>query len=203
MKSFFSKIIHLPFYIHLLVVIAVSIFTVYGTLKYIDFYTNHNQAVIVPDIKKLQIEDAASILEQKILRYEVIDSVYSKEFMPGAIVELTPEVNARVKKNRIIYITVNAKTEETAPMPEVTNVSFRQAYADIKSRGFKFVEVKKVSGEHLNLTIGVEYNDELVNSGDRIPLSARLTLLICDGIAEPQEITIDDEANSGTEKDWF
>jgi beta-lactam-binding protein with PASTA domain len=167
--------------------IAVSILLVYGTLKYIDTYTNHNQAVVVPDIRGLQVVDAEPFLEQNLLRYTIIDSVYSKDVAPGAIVELTPEANAKVKKNRIIYITINANTEKTVFLPEVKDFSFREAYARLKSLGFKDVELKYVSGEFRDLTIGVEYNDKMVDSVTRVPLTATLILVVSDGHIIPLE----------------
>jgi len=206
MKSIIRKIFSIPVYIHLIAIMAVSCIAVYGTLKYIDSYTNHNQAVLIPDIRGLQIEDAALLLEQMLLRYDVIDSIYAKDFMPGAIVELSPEANARVKKNRIIYITVNAKTEKTATIPEVTDLSYRQAYADIKSRGFRYVEKKLVAGKYYDLTIGVEYEGRLVSSGVRVPLTANLFLVVSDGTTGSQENKVIDEEtteNVGNDANWF
>jgi len=206
MKSLISKFFHLPVFIHLFVVMVFSCGAVYATLKYIDSYTNHNQAVLIPDIRGLQIEDAAPFLERSLLRYEVIDSIFTREAVPGAIVELSPEANARVKKNRIIYITVNAKTEKTAPIPEVADLSYRQAYADIKSRGFKYVEKKLVEGEFYDLTVGVEYEGKIVNSGTRVPLTANLFLIVYDGTVGSQEKKIiDDESteSAGNDEDWF
>jgi beta-lactam-binding protein with PASTA domain len=183
----FSKIFQLPVYIHLLAVITVSFLVGYGVLKYIDVYTNHNQAVSVPDVRGLLIEDAAPFLEQNWLRYTIIDSIYSKDSSPGAIVELSPEANASVKKKRIIYITVNAKTEETAPIPDVTDLSARQALLDVNARGFKNVEWKYVTGEFRNLTVGVEYGGKMINAGMRVPLTANLVLVLQDGNITPLE----------------
>ena len=180
-NSLFDKIFTLPVYVHLLAISVVACITVYIVLKSIDSYTNHNQAVFVPDIRGLQIEDAVPFLEQKLLQYKIIDSIYSSDVMPGAIVEMIPEANSKVKKNRTIYITVNAKTEETAPIPEIEDISYRQAYALLKARGFIDVELKYVTGEFLDLAIGVEYGGNMVNSGTRIPLTAKLILVISDG----------------------
>ena len=206
MKSIFKKIFTLPVYIHLLAVIVLSFFVVYTVLKFIDSYTNHNQAVLVPDIRNLQIEDAAPVLEQKLLRYTIVDSIYTKEKAPGAIIDLTPEVNSKVKKNRIIYITINAQSEESKTIPDLTFISYRQAYAYLKSLGFKDVEEKYVSGEYRDLTVGVEYKGALVASGTRVPLSAKLILVISDGNIEPEnsENTIEEnkEQVEGVEN-WF
>ena len=201
-----KRIFQLPVYIHLSAVIAVSFLAGYGTLKYINRYTNHNQAVYVPDVRKRQIEDAEPFLAQNMLRYSIVDSIYSKEFMPGAIVELMPEANSKVKKNRIIYITVNAKTEETAPVPEVTDLSLRQAYSDVKAVGFKYVDMKYIAGEYFNLTVGIEYEGKLVSSGTRVPLSANLILVLQDGnITPPEGDEADDKKKEPVKIDesWF
>ncbi|MDR1722626.1 MAG: PASTA domain-containing protein [Tannerella sp.] len=180
-NSAIDKILKLPVYVHILVVGALCFILIGIVLKGIDSYTNHNQAVLVPDVKGLQLEDAAPFFEKNFLHYTVIDSIYSKDVMPGAIVELSPEVNSKVKKNRIVYVTINAKTEEMAAIPEVTDVSFRQAYALLKSTGFFDVELKYVSGEFRDLAIGVEYGGKIVNTGTRVPMTAKLVLVLGDG----------------------
>ena len=195
MSTLINRIFQLPVFIHLLAVIVVSFLVGYGILKYVDRYTNHNQAVYVPDVRGLQIEDATPFLEQNSLRYTIVDSIYTKEKTPGAIVELMPEANSKVKKNRILSITINAKTEETAPIPEVADLSLRQAYSDVKALGFKYVDMKYVSGEYYNLTVGIEYEGMLVGSGTRMPLSAKLILVLQDG-----NITPLDTEGAGEEK---
>lgn len=206
MKSIFNKIFQLPVYIHLLAMIAALCIIIYAVLKGIDVYTNHNQAVHVPDVRGLQVEDAVPFLEQNMLRHVIIDSIYSKEVTPGAIVELLPEANSKVKKNRIVYITVNAKTEETAIIPEIADISFRQAYALLRARGFMDVEWKYVSGEYRDLTVGVEYGGQMINSGTRVPLTAKLILVISDGHVIPNEddsIAADKPEIIGGDESWF
>ena len=187
MSSPIDKFFKLPIYIHLLIMAVAACLIVYFTLKSIDAYTNHDQAVYVPDIKGLQIEDAEPFLTNNQLYYAIIDSIYSKEWAPGAIVDLSPEANSKVKKNRIISITINAKTEETAPVPEIDDLSYRQAYALLKAHGFANVEMKYVSGEFRDLAVGVEYGGQLVSSGTRVPLDATLILVISDGDILPME----------------
>jgi hypothetical protein len=181
MNSLADRFFKLPVYVHILSVTAFFCVIVILFLHRLDAYTNHNQAVIIPDVKGLQVEDAVPLFEKNMLRYVIIDSIFSKEVKPGAIVELMPEVNSKVKKNRIVYITINAKTEEMAPLPDVKDISYRQAYAIIKSRGFINVEIKYVSSEFRDLAIGVEYGGKFVQPEARIPLNAKLTLVLGDG----------------------
>ena len=203
MKSLFRKIIHLPVYIHTLAIVGLFLVAVYLTLKFFDFHTNHNQAVFVPDVRGIQIEDAIPFLEQNMLRYTIIDSIYTKDYMPGAIVELIPEAKSKVKKNRFIYITINAKTEEMATIPDLQDISFRQAYASLKLLRFKEVDYKYVPGQYNNLTLGVEWDGNLVESGTRVPLSATITLILSDGNIEALKTdSIDERQNTGDEI-WF
>ena len=160
---------------------VIGCIVVYVVLKGIDSFTNHNQAVKVPDVRGLQIEDAIPFLGENMLRHSIADSVYSKDFAPGAIVELLPEANSKVKKNRIIYITINAKSEETVPLPDVMELSYRTAYALLKARGFTDFDWKYVSSDFRDLTLGVEYRGKMIESGTHVPLTAKLILVIGDG----------------------
>lgn len=74
MSNFFVKLIKNPFVINLLLVIVVSCGVVYGVLAWLDSYTRHNQAVVVPDVKGMKLEDAAEFFGNNKLRYNVIDS---------------------------------------------------------------------------------------------------------------------------------
>ena len=88
MNNFFVKLIKNPYVLNLLLAVIVACGLIYGTLKWLDKYTRHNEAVVVPDVKGLRVEEAAEFFKNNNLRYNVIDSVFSKDVSPGAIVEL-------------------------------------------------------------------------------------------------------------------
>ena len=201
--SIINKIFKLPVIVHFLAIAVTSCIAVYILLKSIDAYTNHNQAVNVPDVRNLQVEDAVPFFELNKLRYNIIDSIYSKDVAPGAIVELMPEANSKVKKNRVISITVNAKTEETATIPSVEGISYRQAYAQLKARGFANVEKKFVTGEYYDLTVGVEYGGFMADSGMRAPLSADLVLVVSDGYTIVSDSISVDSTGMVIDESWF
>lgn len=203
MNAFFCKIFRLPVYVHLLAIFICLCLIIYIVLKSIDSYTNHNQGVRIPDVRGLQIEEAAPFFERNRLRYVILDSIYSKEVQPGAIVELLPEANSKVKKNRIVYVTVNAKTEETAPVPDIAELSYRQAAALLMARGFIDVEYKYVPGEYRDLTLGVEYEGRMINSGMRVPLTAKLVLVISDGNIIQNDSTENNIEIIGGDESWF
>ena len=102
--------------------------------------------MVVPDVKGMKLEDAAEFFGNNKLRYNVIDSVFSKDVAPGSIVELVPGVGSKVKEGRIVFVTINALTSQMAVIPEVEDLSFRQAYALLRARGFSSVEIEYGDG---------------------------------------------------------
>jgi len=97
MSSFFKKLIKDTLVINILLIFTASLALIYGTLKWLDIYTNHNQVVLVPDVKGLKLSDAIPFFESNGLRYNIIDSVYSNTVAPGAIVEMTPGAGSKKK----------------------------------------------------------------------------------------------------------
>lgn len=211
MNNFFVKLIKNPYVLNLLLAVVITCGLIYGTLKWLDKYTRHNEAVVVPDVKGLKIEDAAEFFKNNNLRYNVIDSVYSREVEPGAIVELVPSAGSKVKEGRIVFITVNALTSQMATIPEVEDLSFRQAYALLRARGFEKIETEYVPGVFKDLAVSVELRGRILEKGEHVPLTAPLVLKVSSGEAEmlPDSLSIDSlsdmpvESLDSEEENWF
>ncbi len=209
MSNWAIKCIKNPFVWNFLLMIVVGCALIYGTLAWLDHYTRHNEAVIVPDVKGLSMNEAKSFFDNTGLRYNVIDSVFSNDVNPGAIVEVVPEPGSKVKEGRIVFVTINALTAQMAIIPEVADLSFRQAYALLRSLGFKNIEVKFVPGDYKDLAVGVERNAQMINRGERVPLASTLTLIISNGEKEIDSLSLDslnvmpvESLNSDLEE-WF
>lgn len=166
--------------------VVVSFVVIWGVLKWLDVYTHHNKAVIVPDVKGLPIEEAGAFLQNSGLRYNVIDSVFSKDVAPGAIVEIIPTAGSKVKEGRILFVTINATTSQMAEIPEVEDLSFRQAYAILKSRGFTNIETKYVPGVYRDLALGIEMDGRTLAANEKVLLTSPLILKVSSG--EPESI---------------
>ena len=207
MNSFFVRLIKNPYVLNLLLAAVVACGLIYGALRWLDVYTKHNEAVVVPDVKGLRMDEAAALFAENRLRYNVIDSVFSKDVEPGAIVELMPEVGSKVKEGRIVFVTVNAMTSQMATIPEVEDLSFRQAYALLKARGFEKIEIEYVAGKFKDLAIGVEMRGRALAKGTHVPLTAPLVLKVSSGTDEmpldslPENRPV--ESLDSEEEKWF
>lgn len=210
MKDFLVKLIKNPYVLNLLLAVVVACALVFGTLKWLDSYTRHNEAVVVPDVKGLGMEEAAEFFKNSNLRYNVIDSVFSKDVKPGAIVELVPMAGSKVKEGRIVFVTVNALTSQMATIPEVEDLSFRQAYAILRARGFEKIEIEYVPGDFKDLALGVELHGRALQKGEHVPLTAPLVLKVSSGDAEmpadsfglPDD-SVPVESLDSEEENWF
>ena len=202
------KLIKSPIVVNLLLAIVLTIAIIIGTLQWLDHYTLHNEAVVVPDVKGLTLDEADEFFKNSKLRYNVVDSVFSKDVAPGAIVELVPVAGSKVKENRIVFVTINAQTSQMGKIPEIQDLSFRQAYALLRSIGFSSVEIEYVAGEYKDLAVAVELNQRPLSKGEYVPLNAPLTLKISSGDPnmQPDSLSLDSipvEPLDSDVENWF
>ncbi|MEA4935738.1 MAG: PASTA domain-containing protein [Paludibacter sp.] len=173
-------------YITKRILLAILLFVVLSwiTLIIIDFYTRHGESVTIPDLQGLYVEEAENILANYDLEALVIDSVYVKDKPLGTIVEQIPAANSSVKKNRSIFLVVNKQQVKMIPLPDVNDVSYRQADALLKSLGLKVSGVVYSPSEFKDLVIDVRYNGVHVAPGTRLPEESSLVLYIGSGLGD-------------------
>ena len=206
MKEYIIKILKNPFVFNLLLAGVITLVLLGGVMFWLSSYTRHNEAVVVPDVRGLKVEEAAEYFDRSNLRYNVIDSVFSSDVPAGAIVEMIPEAGAKVKDGRIVFITINASTTQMAPMPNVQDLSFRQAQALLEATGFNSVEIEYVPGDYKDLVVGVEHRGRMLSSGEKESLKAALVLKISNEEGEMLPTTTDStavEELDSEEENWF
>ena len=166
---------------NLFLMAVVFIVVIVGVLFWLNIYTKHNQSIDVPALKGLQIEEAAAILQSSGLNYDVIDSIFEKKGVPGAILEQLPKENSKVKEGRIIYLVVQAKAEQLVSLPNLTDYSQRQAEALLNALGFTNIQIEEVPSEYRGLVVSVEYRGAPVSVGQKIPKGSVLRMKVGDG----------------------
>lgn len=154
----------------------------WGTLLVIDQYTRKGEAIPVPDLRGLYEEEAANLLRSNELYVEVIDSVYDKNKPLGTIIEQIPSAGSSVKKHRSIYLILNKRQSKMIPMPEVNDISFRQADALLRSLGLRVSYVEYRPSEFKDLVIDVKYNGHHIDPGTRLPEGSQLVLVVGSGV---------------------
>lgn len=180
MKRFFIN----PFTISIVIATLLLFGLFFGSLYWLDDYTNHGKEIIVPDLHGLNEQEAGGILAGNKLVYEIIDSIYVRGEKAGAVTEQTPEAGARVKEDRKIYLTINARSPRHVILPDLRDVSLRQAETIITSLGLKVGEYEYVPSEYRDLVQDIKYNDKIVKPGARIIVGSSVKLLVGKGLSD-------------------
>lgn len=210
-KEFFSFKANKYFWVNIIAMIVVVCVVLFIVLKGLDVYTRHGEAVVVPDIKGMQIEEAEMLLRNRGLACEVSDSNYVKNKAAGCVLELTPAAGQKVKDGRVIYLTINTLDVPMRAVPDVAdNSSMRQAQARIMAAGFKLTENQIVDGEK-DWVYGVKYKGRQLHVGDKAPAGSMLTLMVGSGTVEEMDndsthVPADAESAAEpatTDESWF
>ena len=165
------------FYIHLLIIIALSFIILWLTIKMLDVYTRHGKVVPMPDFSGLTTEQ----VEQqygKDYHFILIDSIYSKTEQPGSIVQQDPLPGSKVKRGRNVYYIIVAKTPEKTTMPNLNNLSLRQAIVLLESSGLTVKEL--IYQEHFarNAICEQRYNGQVIKPGTELYKGSAITLYV-------------------------
>ncbi|MGL4519822.1 MAG: PASTA domain-containing protein [Phocaeicola sp.] len=180
-KQFFSFRENRFFWGNLLLMIAVVVIAFWGTLNWLDSYTNHGKAIVVPNVKNKSLREAYNILDGQTLKVSVVDSIYVKGTLPGTILDQKPEGGAKVKEGRSIYLTIcTDKVPELAIPDLIDNSSYRQAEAKLKALGFQVTEPEHIPGEK-GWVYGIKYKNRELRMGESVPREAILTLCVGSG----------------------
>jgi eukaryotic-like serine/threonine-protein kinase len=166
---------------NVLIAIGVIVALSWITLFCVDFYTHHGEAEVVPDLRGSTVEEAQVILASKGLRVQVIDSVYVRGKKLGTIIEQNPSPNSNIKTNRPIYVKINSRFVRQVTLPELSDVSYRQADAMLQSIGLSVGSVEYAPSEYKDLVIQVKFHGRAVLPGTRIPEGSAVVLVVGSG----------------------
>ena len=166
---------------HLGAMALLGILLLIAVSGWLNSYTHHDSAIQVPRLTDLTMEQAVPLLEELGLRYEIVDSMHVSGKPAGVILEQKPNARARVKINRIVFITLNKAIEESMAVPYVKDFSQRQAIASLEGAGFVVREIRFVPSEFRNLVIDLRHDGESVEAGTTLPVGTSLSLVVGQG----------------------
>ena len=147
-------------------------------VKWLSSFTHHGEEVVVPTITGLYVEEAQILAGNEGLTIQVIDSTYSKKAPLGTIVEQNPRAESNAKRGRTVYVIVNAKTARQVPVPDLRDVSCRQAEATLKAIGLEVEGIEYEPSEYKDLVLDLKFNGEHIEPGTRINEGSLLTLVV-------------------------
>jgi len=173
----------------LITLVVILIFTVIAFV--LNGVTRHGESLSVPDIRGMQIDKAIQVLEEKKLKLVVTDSLFFEDKAPLSILEQNPEPEAKVKEGRTVYITINSSNAPLITVPDLTDVSLRQAQAMLQSAGLKSGQLIYKPDIAQNIVLDQLYGGRSVK-GVRIPKGSIVDLVVGNGLGDSASILLPD-----------
>lgn len=168
---------------HLGLAVAIAIILLLGTLLWLKIYTHHGKTITVPDLTGLTEEEVADVTSSRRLTFEVIDSVFSMEMPRGTVIKQNPGGNTKVKKNRKIFLTMNAVNQEMVSMPQLVGLSFRQAGLAMQNAGLIQGTIEYRPNDAKNNVLQQKHNDSVIKEGTEITKGSVIDLVLGMGLS--------------------
>ena len=181
-KKEFSRFLH--FFTHSLLIknlvlaFAILVLLFLLVLFSLNIYTHHGQALEVPNLVGLQLNDASKLLSNNEMQYQVIDSVFQPNMQPGVIVQQQPSPGSFIKSYRDVYLTINSRRPPGTAIPDVRDMSLRPAQALLENMGMHVTSVEYVPSEFSNLVKDIKYMGNILAPGQKIPAGSNVTLVV-------------------------
>ncbi|MBO6027274.1 MAG: PASTA domain-containing protein [Bacteroidales bacterium] len=158
-------------------IILLIFFLLWLTIKLLNVYTRHGKVFELPDFTGMTTEEIEKSYGAD-YNFILIDSVYSKTKAPGTIVQQDPLPSSKVKHGRNVYYIIVAKTPEKTSMPNLNNLSLRQALVLLESNGLQVEELKYVDHFARNAICEQRYENNIIKPGTEINKGSKIQLYV-------------------------
>jgi beta-lactam-binding protein with PASTA domain len=188
MKALINYLTNRIFLKNLGIAVGILVFFLIFTMTCMRVYTNHNKSYAVLDLYDIPQEEAIRMIEGRGFRYIIFDSIYVPEKEPGVILDQHPRPGFLVKKNRKIFLTINASEPEKIPMPKLVELTFREGKAKLESFGLMLGNLSYKYDLSRNVILEQKVNGNTIEPGDSISKGAYVDLVLGKGLGNEKEM---------------
>lgn len=160
-----------------------------GLNLWLGWHTDHGESQAVPDFVGQTFADAQRTAREEDLRLTILDSIWRPDIRGkvAVVLEQTPRPEARVKKNRNIYLTVTKTQAPEVILPPFKDVGYAYGpYSRMLARNDieTTIEQRQFDARQANESIlsftynGRKYTEQDVAKGLKIPKGSTLAFVI-------------------------
>jgi eukaryotic-like serine/threonine-protein kinase len=171
-----------PLLKNIIYMILVTFCIIWIVTYILKIYTQHGKILIVPDFSGITIDKLDEFSAEKKLKYVIIDSIFDFKKPKGTVISQEPIVGSKVKEYRTIYLTVVAKTPEQISVPNLIDLSLRQAVSILETYGLKLGRVEYTHSEYKNAILEQRYKGRGIHPDMTVKIGSAIDLVIGDGI---------------------
>lgn len=166
-------LIHLSIVLGLFCILSFTVF-----YQVLPFVTNKDEIVTVPDLKGMSLDEAMEFIRDKDLRIEVTDSSYSPASDPLTVLEQFPEPHAKVKPNRKISLTLNARIPPAVTFPDLSGSTFDFAQTQLENLDLRIGRVSYQPDIAHNAILESRLNGQKLTVGQSVIKGSKIDLVI-------------------------
>jgi eukaryotic-like serine/threonine-protein kinase len=163
---------------HLALSIGITLALIIVALIFLNLYTRHGNEVEMPDFIG---KDSKSLVTDSLSADFIVvvsESVFDKTSKPGTVLKQNPNPKEKVKKGRKVYVTVASDQPPIVKMPQLQDVSLRQAEIMLKAKGLVLGSVIYKPSPYENAVLEQLYRGRPIPSGTDINMGEIITLVV-------------------------
>jgi len=141
-------------------------------------YTNHGDAIVVPNVFEEDYKAASDRLDDLGLRPEVQDCTYIEDLPPLVVVQQRPIALSRVKPDRTIFLTINKKTPPMVEIPSVVDLSLYHAKSTLESWKLGVGQVRFRKDIANNVVLEAMIDGREIKPGTKVPQGTKVDLVV-------------------------
>ncbi len=176
--SFFGFLLKKKFYIHFGLSIVLTIILFFIILQFLKIYTNHGDVYVLPDFSGKTLSELETEKYDLLYEFVVIDSIFDSKNSKGSVVIQNPPAGSIVKEHRKVYVTLVAYSTEKVEMPDLIDLSLRQAVNSLRSKGLKVNKLQYVEDFAGNAVLEQLHEDEVIEPGTIIEKGSGIDLVV-------------------------
>ena len=165
------------FYISLAIMVLLVVGVLWLTFKRLDKFTRHGQELVVPDMVGMNYDEAVEQY-QDIFTFILLDSIYVKDFPDGAVYQQNPAPGSKVKQGRNLYILRTTIAPEIVSMPNLRNLSLRQAMVTLNAVGLKVNRLEYIEYFARNAVVEQQFKEEVIEPKTDVVKGSAITLVV-------------------------
>ena len=177
-KQFYKK--H-PVLSTLISMLFISLFIVLFISSTIRFFTFHGKEYAIPDLRGLNAEQLEAFQrDSNDFDFEIVinDSVFVPDKAGGTVLSQDPSPGNKAKNGRKIYLSIVAFSSPQIEVPNLIDLSLRQAENLLMSNDLRLGQVIYKASKYPNAVLEQRYNGRIVESGTLVPYQAKITLIV-------------------------
>ena len=164
---------------NIILAVVVGLGILGALILWLNAYTQHGKEVEVQDVRGMTIQEAQPLLAAQGLKMQVIDSTYSDKVPFGTVVEQDPRPDSHAKEGRMVYVTINATTRRQVVMPDLQDMSSRQAAATLRNMGLKVDTAYEYRpSQFRDLVLDVKSGGKSITPGTKLAQGTRVKLVV-------------------------